>query len=435
VVPLAVNPGKTARLKLSPSRSDSARSIELPVPKDLQPGPHLFSLAGTEAGTIPVPLVVTRLPIVAEEADVPAAGLPGRPVALPAAFSGGLGARGDSDGYGFKATRGTIYAFEVVARRAGSECDPVLRLLDSKGALLTQVDDTHGLGKDNRIEWKAPADGTYVLQVSDLHDRGGAAFGYVLLAEPAHPDFVLTCDPDKINVGPGGRVPVFVRVERRQGFTGDVKMAWEGLPAGVSASPLTIPPRMNEGVMVIAARPDAPHAAALVNLKGIAQSPGGPIVRTATPEEEIYLPGGGRGRFDVATLALAVTDPSDITVEAAPREIILAPGGSAALDVTVTRNPRYANPVNLAIVLQHLGGIHANPLPTGVTVKEEGSKTLLGPKETKGKILLQAAPGALECEKVPIAVMGHVSINFVVKTAYASAPILLTVRPKGKHGP
>jgi hypothetical protein len=29
---------------------------------------------------------------------------------------------------------------------------------------------------------------------------------------------------------------------------------------------------------------------------------------------------------------------------------------------------------------------------------------------------------------VPIAVMGHVSINFVVKTAFASTPILVTVR-------
>jgi len=145
-----------------------------------------------------------------------------------------------------------------------------------------------------------------------------------------------------------------------------------------------------------------------------------------------YLPGGGRGRFAVETLALAVTDPSDITVEAVPREIVLAPGETAAVDVTVTRNPGYDKPVNLAVVLQHLGGIHANPLPRGVTVKEAGSKTLLGATETKGKIILQAASNAPACDKVPIAVMGHVSINFVVKTAYASAPIFVTVRPKAK---
>ena len=73
---------------------------------------------------------------------------------------------------------------------------------------------------------------------------------------------------------------------------------------------------------------------------------------------------------------------------------MLAPGESATLDVTVTRHARYAQGVNLAIVLQHLGGVHGNPLPPGVTVKEAGSKTLLGPKETRGKIILQAAPTA-----------------------------------------
>ena len=47
-----------------------------------------------------------------------------------------------------------------MARRAGSECDPVLRLLDAKGAVVTEVDDAPGIGKDSRIEWKAPADAT-----------------------------------------------------------------------------------------------------------------------------------------------------------------------------------------------------------------------------------------------------------------------------------
>ena len=73
-------------------------------------------------------------------------------------------------------------------------------------------------------------------------------------------------------------------------------------------------------------------------------------MRPVTPQEEIYLPGGGRGHYKVDTLALAVTDPSDITVEASPREIVLRAGESATVDVTVTRNPRYEQGVNLAIL-------------------------------------------------------------------------------------
>ena len=138
-----------------------------------------------------------------------------------------MGERGDADGYRFEARKGVIYAFEVVARRAGSECDPVLRVLDAKGSIVTEADDTRGLGKDARIEWKAPADGGYVVQVADLHDRGGTAFGYVLLAEAANPDFTLTCDPDLINVGPG-RSRAGLRSGRRGATASRARSAWAG---------------------------------------------------------------------------------------------------------------------------------------------------------------------------------------------------------------
>jgi hypothetical protein len=326
------------------------------------------------------------------------------------------------------------YSIEVVASRAGSDCDPILKMVDARGAVAAESDDSPGVGKDLRLDWTAPADGLYAIQVSDLHGRGGPSFGYVVLAEEARPDFTLTCDPDKVNVGPGGRVPLFVRVARRYGFAGAVNLNCKGLPAGVFASPLSIAPSMSEGVIVVSAAPKAGPAAALVVLEGTGEGPGGRIVRRAQPDQEIYLPGGGRGRYPVDTLALAVTGPSDITVDAKPAEVVLAPGESVSLDVTVTRSPRYSNPVNLAVALQHLGRIHANPLPPGLTVRDAGSKTLLGPRETKGRMILQAESTARPCERVPIVVMGHVSINFVVKTAYASEPILVSIRPRASGG-
>jgi hypothetical protein len=429
VFPLAVNPGTNAALEIRGPGAGSSRTVTIAVPKELGPGTHFMALPGI---ALPVALVVTKHPIIVEAGDAPADVKTAPALDLPAALAGRLNRRGDVDVYRFLAQKGSIYAFEVIARRAGSECDPVLALLDAKGSTITEADDTSGLGKDARIEWKAPADGPYTIRITDLHDRGGDAFGYVLVAEAAKPDFRIVCDPDKINVGPGGRVPVFVKVERRQGFAGPVTLGFEGLPAQVSASALTIGPAATEGVIVVSAATTAKRSAAIVTLKGTGACPEGPIVHEANPEEEIYLPGGGRGRLPVDTLALAVTDPSDITIATTPADVVLAPGGTAALDVSVTRNPRYDKPVSLAVVLEHLGGIHANPLPRGVTVKEAGSKTLLGPTENKGKIILQAAPGAPACEKVPITVMGHVSINFVVKTAHASSPILVSVRPKGK---
>ena len=88
---------------------------------------------------------------------MPADGDPAKPITLPVAMSGRLGDRGDQDGYRFPARKGSTYAFEVIASRAGSDCDPVLRLFDPKGAIVTESDDTRGLGKDLRLEWRAPA--------------------------------------------------------------------------------------------------------------------------------------------------------------------------------------------------------------------------------------------------------------------------------------
>src|SRR5262249_19430601 len=143
------------------------------------------------------------------------------------------------------------------------------------------------------------------------------------------------------------------------------------------------------------------------------------VQRPATPNQEIYLPGGGRGRLDVNLLSVAVTDPSDILkVDVTPQSVTLKPGEEARLDVTLLRRQDYTKTVSLDVLLQHLGGIHGNPLPPGVTVVEAKSKTLLG-SGSRGHIVLRAAPDAAPIENVPIAVQAFVSINFVVKIGYS----------------
>lgn len=450
VFPIAVNPGATARLRAHGFNVDPEQMIALDVPAGLPRGPWLTSLPTAQGPTLALPLAVTPLPIKDEEEDASSEFEKATPLSFPSAVCGRLGAANDGDAYRFEAKKGQVYAFEVVARRAGAATDPVLRVLNAKGATIVEADDT--FGKDPRLEWTATADGPHAILVVDLHSRGGIDFGYVLEAEEARPDFTLTSDPDKLNVGPGGRVPLFVQLGRRNGFNGPVTLEWDGLPPGITASPLTIPAGMTQGMTVVSAPPDARPVATLFTLRGRAESPdakakgtgedkdkeeedGRAIVRDATPKQEIYMPGGGRGVYAVNTMALAVTDPSDINVEASPATITLTPGGTATIDVKVTRRKDFEKPVNLDVILRHLNGIHGNPLPPGVVVAASGNKTLLGPGETAGKIVLQATPAATPCADVPIAVMGHVSINFVVKTAYASAPILVSVVPKETGGP
>jgi hypothetical protein len=426
--PLTVRPGSRAELTATGFNFDVKQSMGLDVPKDFALGPIALALPAAEGATPPVPLAATDLPIALEAGDAASESVRGQMIAVPAALNGRLEAMNDIDAYQFTAAKGKTYTFEMLARRVGSAADPVLRITDVKGRVLTEADDT--FGKDPRVDWTAPNDANYVLQVTDLHSRGGEGYGYVILAREAKPDFMLSCDPDKANIGPGCRTAIFARVDRRPGFAGPIAVAFESLPPGVSASPLTIPASMTQGVIVLSAAPNAEKTSALLNLQGKAETSEGAIVRPATPRQEIYLPGGGRGLFNVATMALAVTDPSDITLDAGSKEITVQPGSEATIEVSVTRREGFEQPVNLALDLSHLGQVFASALPPGVRLKEESSKTLLDPKTTTGKLIIEAKPDAPPCDKVPIAVMGHVSINFVVKTAYSTAPILLTIPAK-----
>src|SRR5581483_11481197 len=113
------------------------------------------------------------------------------------------------------------------------------------------------------------------------------------------------------------------------GFDGPVAVDFADLPAGVTASPLTIPGSMTQGVIVVSASANARRGAVLPALVGKGVTASGAITRRVGAKQEIYLPGGGRATLPVETLALGVTDPSDISVEATPAEIKLAPGTTA----------------------------------------------------------------------------------------------------------
>src|SRR5262249_48985709 len=177
------------------------------------------------------------------------------------------------------------------------------------------------------------------------------------------------------------------------------------LPKGVSASPLTIPATMTQGLVVLTAAPDAVRDAANVHIVGIASADGETLERRATPNEEIYNPGGGRARLDVNLQTVAVTDPSDIRrVDVKPHQITLKPGQEVRIDVNIERRPDYDQGVSIDVLMQHLGSVFGNPLPPGVSVVDGKSKTLLGTGNA-GYITLKAADNAAPIDNVPISVL------------------------------
>lgn len=401
--------------------------IEVPM---MEPGTMDVQVKSGGAATNPMPFLVSDLPQTLEKEgnDTPQAATS---VPIPGGYNGRIGKEGDVDDFRFTGVKGQPYTFEVTARRNDSSLDSYLEILDAQGKPLTNNDDAYG--KDSRIDWTCPADGEYVVQIRDLHGRGGDTYVYNIAARPARPDFTVQCDDDKALVGPGSGYAVYVIASRRNGFAGEIKLSAENLPPGVTATADRIPANMTQGCVVFRATPDAKADFRRIRMFATAEIPlpdgkMQTLRHEVTPLEEIYLPGGGRGRFEVNTQVVSVTAPSDVVLKLSSSHADLKPGGTATIDVDVVRQNGYDKNVILDVYLRHLGSKYGDPLPPGVSLDEGASKTLLSPSETKGKIVLKAAPDTPEIQNLPIAVLGQVSINFVVKVSHASEPLLLTVK-------
>ena len=279
---------------------------------------------------------------------------------------------------------------------------------------------------DSQIEnWAAPADGQYLLELRDLHLRGGPEYVYCLGTSRSEPYFLLELDSDKTILAPGTFGVIFVRIYRKQGFTGGVGLGIDGLPPGVTAQCGQILDGATDGCIVLHADKGAALGAANVRVSGLVvlsdvHLKASELAAIASPLQETYLPGGGRGLYPVELHTVCVSKPLDLLeVKVKPTQIMLKPGGTQKIEITLVRSVGFDKNVTLDLMNQHLGGIFGNSLPAGVKIDDKKSKTLLTGTQTDGYITLTAAADAAPVEKQLVPVLANVAVNFVMKMSYA----------------
>ncbi|MDA1231501.1 MAG: hypothetical protein O2856_12060 [Planctomycetota bacterium] len=354
------------------------------------------------------------------------------PLALPAGVTGRFVSPGQSHLYQFEGKQDGYYRFEVQSQRRGFDVDSVLTVLDANGKTLATGDDGY-FTKDAILHFKAPADGPYTIALRDLHGRSGDLFVYHLSAEPSGPDFEIHGEFYYGMLSPGGRAIWFVSLKRLNGFDGPVEMQVDGLPQGVSFTPVTIPSGMNACSLIFTAAPDAPINASLVRVTGrskLSRAGGAMIdaVREAHVTCELRRAGASRFyRAPIQTQVLAVTKPLDVTrVTAEPSEITLKRGGKTEFRVRIERSAEYSDQVLLDMAFTFFSTKFGEQLPPGVTMSAD-SKTKLVGSDLEATIVLEASPQALSVDRLPIAVLARVPITYSIMTNYASNPIQLSV--------
>ncbi len=214
---------------------------------DRQLSTDAASVFRTESVSNRVPFAVDTL---AECLEKKANDSPASPqhISLPIIVNGRIDEPGDWDVFRFEGRADQTIFAEVRARRLDSPLDSVLRFTDATGKQLAFNDDHEDEGAglvthhaDSLLSVTLSADETYFIHLGDIQQHGGAEYAYRLWIGPARPDFELRIVPSSINIRGGGTVPLAVHVLRRDGFSGDIAIAFDKAPRGFKLAGARVP--------------------------------------------------------------------------------------------------------------------------------------------------------------------------------------------------
>jgi hypothetical protein len=187
------------------------------------------------AGALALPRV-TGASLLAAESDPPAP----QELQLPATVSGRFESDGDVDEFVVRGKKDQKLRVRAEARTLGFPTDAVLVLVDESGKSLAEVDDDGRNERDPALNATLPADGAYRVQVRDLHGRGGQRLVYRLTIEEPQPDFELSLAADSLVLEAAKPLEIPLTVIGRDAFSEGVEIHVLGLPAGVTAEPLSV---------------------------------------------------------------------------------------------------------------------------------------------------------------------------------------------------
>jgi hypothetical protein len=328
--------------------------------------------------------------------------VPSLPVALNGIFTKANGV----DEFRFKAKKNEAWHVQVFARTLGSPMDPkiTIRPAAAPGAIVTADDAKLAeLGQpSNRGTWhikdeldpvaifKAPADGEYILGISDTRGQAGPDEIYRVEIEPVR-DTVYThiTSPDAYQIPrvtgliipQGSRWTLTLQIAQGLGNTykGDLDIEAVGLPKGVTM----IAPRFTKGatrmpVQFIAAK-DAEPQTAFIQLLA---RPVDKTVKLESASRQAIAFYNHPVEFPLHYVfldkfALAVTKPAPFDITMEQPSIPIARSGEMLLKVKVDRHGDFKGPVE----------VMPDWLPPGVS---GGGTTTIPADKSEGEVRIQA---------------------------------------------
>jgi hypothetical protein len=194
-------------------------------------------------------------------------------------------------------------------------------------------------GTDSLLQFTAPADGEYLVRVSDSRSFSGEDYKYELLVRPRKPDFKVTLGGGNPTVNKGSGKEFTLTVDRLDGFEGPIRVDIEGLPPGFHTStPIVIEQGQTQALGTIYAEADTPDLtpdnAKSTKLTATALIRGEEVVRDVNNLGEIKLADKPKVLARVVASDPKAAEP---TLEK-PLELVIRPGQTISAKVRVERN-------------------------------------------------------------------------------------------------
>ena len=245
------------------------------------------------------------------------------PAELPLAFNGIIETTGDIDCFKFAAKKGQVYEIECYARRLRSALDPVMNLYQADGKGIAGNDDSRG--PDSYFRFSVPADGEYILRVTDHLGRGGADFVYRVEFAPVAPKLTLGIPRvarysqyrQTIFVARGNRFATLMSASRAN-FGGEIVLDGNDLPEGVKMICEPMAANLNVMPVVFEAAADAPLSGKLVDFTARHADPKQNISGGFRNRADFVISAPGQSLYrwrDVDRLPIAVVDELPFTLE------------------------------------------------------------------------------------------------------------------------
>jgi hypothetical protein len=260
-------------------------------------------------------------------------------VSVPCAIAGRVEKKGDRDYFRFAAKKGQVLSIDVLGDRLGSPVDMEFTLLSGKDKTITSQDDVQDqpppyffVRSDDpgRYRFTAPADGEYTLLVTSKEAflAYGPRYIYTVRIGPEQPDFrvvampVSTQTPESVVLGQAGHQAFTLYVHRLGGFTGDITVAGEKLPPGLTVKPQVIAGNQKIAALSAGAAPEAPPYVGPIMLTATATVSGKKLVREVR----------------AATITWPVQQQNTPTVTRLDREIVVAVRDKAPFALSVAKD-------------------------------------------------------------------------------------------------